>query len=142
MVFSKFNLFLENITNDTIEAVVKDLAHSYIATADYVENDVPTDGPYDTDDIIHAKNEIRPLIKFIWDKFPDSKIDIVKKEAPNGIFLIPYFYYLTRNGHGTGFSDANIYFSDIICDKLEKFSKDSGQDDYFIAKWLSLNDND
>jgi hypothetical protein len=101
----------------------------YLLTASWVT----CDSDENTDFTIEAKADAMEDCKTFIDKVKKEFGEQIANELltiqGNDLgYLVPHDFFLTRNGHGTGFCDkATIYGGQDIADRLSKIAIDMGE---------------
>jgi len=121
------------------QKAIDNFVASYLATAEWVTCDSKTKGFTKKAKQI-AKNECLDFMKMICENFkPDEAVAILTYQGQDLSCLAGHDFYLTRNGHGAGFWDKDIYdtLAENGCDKLTELAKITGSADaYEYRKYL------
>jgi len=114
-----FESFNRNIDDEFIEGVLKGYLGSALWTAELDKYGVED---FDEQDINKAKKEVE---YFLYDMNSKGYLEHLQDKLEP--FVIGHNYWLTRNGHGTGFwdqSELNQEIADKVSDVLRKNYKE------------------
>lgn len=113
--------------------IIDNFVQSYLGTAEWVTVDGSTRGFTKAAKEI-AKNECIDFIKMVFENFTkDEAIAIVTHQGNDVSCLAGHDFFLTRNGHGTGFWDREIYdeLAPNGCEKLTELAELCGSADVY-----------
>jgi hypothetical protein len=113
--------------------IIDNFVQSYLGTAEWVTVDGTTRGFTKAAKKI-AENECTDFIKMVFENFTkDEAIDILTYQGNDVSSLAGHDFFLTRNGHGAGFWDKDIYnkLAPNGCEKLTELAKMCGTADVF-----------
>lgn len=109
--------------------LLKNFVASYLCTALWVEDETGK-ADFAKKAKIKAKHDCEVFINKVYAEFtPDEAVAILEYCGSDVTCLAGHDFYLTRNGHGSGFWDKEIYneLAENGGNRLTKLAKECGQ---------------
>lgn len=122
---------METLNKINIGAFVK----SYLSTASWVTCESGENTEFTKEAIQIAKEDCEKLIKKVIDRFGEEKgTELLTIPGNDLTYLAPHDFFLTRNGHGTGFWDREDIYGEDEAKILTDISGEMGEVDVFHVK--------
>ena len=119
-----------------MEIDIKVFTKDYLETAAWLTADSDENNEFTDDSKGHAEDECLKFIQAVRKEFGDEKgMELLNTSANDLTYLAPHDFFLTRNGHGTGFWDkAEIYGGQENADRLTKICQEMGSVECYHVK--------
>ena len=121
-----------------VKTYLQHFTDSYLATAQWLTCDSGEGGRGFTKLAIKiARIDCEAfIVKVIAEFTPDEAHNILSYEGNDVKRISGHDFYLTRNGHGAGFWDADIYntLANDGCERLTKLSKSCGEANAYLGR--------
>jgi hypothetical protein len=113
----------------TIDKInIADFVNSYLATAAWVTCDSGENTEFTKQSKVNAKEDCLKFIDLVVKEFGEDKgIQLLTIPGNDLTYLAPHDFFLTRNGHGSGFWDKENIYGDSEAAILTNISKQMGE---------------
>jgi hypothetical protein len=111
---------------------IKDFVASYLATAAWVTADSDENDEFTEEAQVRAKNDCIEFISMVTVEFGmDKAVEILTIEGQDVSYLAPHDFFLTRNGHGSGFWDKEDVYGEDEAKRLTLICAEMGEVDCY-----------
>ena len=122
--------------------ILEDIVKSYLATAEWceIDSDVEREN-FTTAAVLDATFDCNAFIERVCSEFTPTEAEAILTYQGNDVTaLCGHDFWLTRNGHGAGFFDKEIYneLADNGCNRLTKIAQDFTTVGVYVNDDLSL----
>lgn len=127
-------MLVQNRTIETTE--LKKFVQSYLQTAAWVTCDKEENHEFTKEAKVRAEKDCIDFINKVTDFFGERKaVKLLSVGGQSLPYLAAHDFFLTRNGHGTGFWDKpEYYYGQRNADQLSEISKTLGGADLFHVR--------
>jgi len=126
-----------------IKEMITPFVESYLATAKWVTCDSGEGGNGFTKKAKEtAFEDCKIFIDKVFGEFTKDEAERILNYQGNDVSVLAgHEFFLTRNGHGSGFFDRDIWneLAPNGCDRLTKLSKECGEADVWLNRgWINI----